>query len=290
VPASTKPKAPAEASRERERKREEDGSLGRPFIKWAGGKRQLLPALLGRVPSRWGTYFEPFLGGGAVFFALRPKRAVLADTNARLVRTYRGIRDDVENVIALLKTYPHDEDFFYRLREVDIDAASDVHVAAWFIYLNKVGYNGLYRVNRGNRFNVPFGRYANPAICDEERLRACNLALQGVDLRIADFRDAVNEAKRGDFVYFDPPYAPVSSTAHFTSYTAAGFGPSDQTRLCELARTLKKRGVRILLSNSGTDSVRDLYAHGFDVEEVHARRNVNSRGKARGNVPELVIW
>jgi DNA adenine methylase len=258
-------------------------------LKWAGGKRQLLPALLGAAPRRSRTYFEPFLGGAALFFALGPRRAVLADTNARLIRTYRGVRDDVDGVIALLRTYRHDPEFFYRMRAADIDRESDARVAAWFIYLNRVGYNGLYRVNRRNRFNVPFGRYVNPTICDEPRLRACAVALRHADLQVADFCDAVRGATRGDFVYFDPPYVPLTPTASFTSYTAAGFGPDDQVRLRDLARRLKRRGVHVLISNSGTDRVRELYADGFDVDEVRARRAVNSRASGRGAVAELVI-
>jgi DNA adenine methylase len=261
----------------------------RPFLKWAGGKRQLLPTLLARAPRRFGTYFEPFVGGGALYFALQPHRAVLTDTNARLIRTYRGLRDNVDGVVALLKTYPHEARFFYRMREDDIDTRSDAHVAAWFIYLNRLGYNGLYRVNRDNRFNVPFGRYVNPTICDEENLRACARALQGVELRVADFDDALRGARRGDFAYFDPPYVPASSTASFTSYTSTGFGRPDQVRLRDLARRLKRRGVRVLLSNSATDFVRELYADGFDLEEVPATRFVNSRASRRGAVPELVM-
>jgi DNA adenine methylase len=261
----------------------------RPFLKWAGGKRQLLPALLPRAPARFRTYFEPFVGGGALYFALQPARAVLADTNARLIRTYRGLRDHVDRVVALLKTYPHDADFFYRMREDDIDSRSDAHVAAWFIYLNRIGYNGLYRVNRSNRFNVPFGRYVNPTICDESNLRACALALEGVDLRIADFDEALEGVRRGDFVYFDPPYDPASATASFTSYTSRGFGVSDQVRLRDLARSLKRRGVHVLLSNSATDFIRGLYADDFELEEVPATRAVNSRGSLRGAVPELVM-
>jgi DNA adenine methylase len=262
----------------------------RPFLKWAGGKRQLLDALLKRVPSQYGTYFEPFVGGGALFFALRPPRAVLADVNERLIRTYKGVRDDVESVIALLKTYPHDSAFFYELREREIDAQSDTEVAAWFIYLNKTGYNGLYRVNRRNRFNVPFGRYVNPTICDHSTLRACAAALRHVDLLVVDdFGTVVGRAKPGDFVYFDPPYVPLSTTASFTSYTSGGFGRKEQTRLRDVARGLKRDGVSILLSNSSAPLVRELYSEGFRIEEVSATRFVNSRGSGRGAIPEFIV-
>ena len=266
------------------------GDGARPFIKWAGGKRQLLPALIERVPDTFGTYFEPFLGGGALYFSQRPERAVLADVNTRLIRTYRGVRDRVDDVIGLLRQYPYDSKFYYDLRRVDIDSASDAEVAAWFIYLNKTGYNGLYRVNRGNGFNVPFGRYANPTICDEPTLRACSAALTTVgQLLVSDFEVAVEGARRGDFVYFDPPYVPLSVTSSFTSYTSDGFGPKNQVRLRDVARRLKEEGVRVLLSNSSAPFVRDLYAEGFGVEEVAATRMVNSRASARGAVTELVI-
>ena len=270
----------------------------RPFIKWAGGKRQLLPALLERVPSHYrvparheGTYFEPFLGGGALFFALRPRRAVLADVNERLIRTYQGVRNDVESVIALLEESPHDPTFFYKQREVDIDARSDAEVAAWFIYLNKTGYNGLYRVNRRNRFNVPFGRYVKPAICDKSTLRACAaaLGLRHVKLLVKDFEAVTQRAKPGDFVYFDPPYVPLSATSSFTSYTSGGFGLPEQTRLRDVAKQLKQHGVHVLLSNSSAPFIRELYGEGFEIEEVSATRFVNSRASARGAIQELLI-
>jgi DNA adenine methylase len=265
------------------------GEGARPFVKWAGGKRQLLADLLRYVPDGPHRYFEPFVGGAALFFAVRPTHAVLADVNERLVRTYRGVRDDVETVIQLLKKYPHDSKFFYRFREADADSGTDAEVAAWFIYLNKTGFNGLYRVNRSNRFNVPFGRYKNPTICDEVNLRACSSALAGVELLVEDFEVIVAPAKSGDFVYFDPPYVPLSATSSFTSYTSLGFGAADQARLRDTARKLKKRGVHVLLSNSSAPFVRDLYGSGFQVIEVSATRSVNSKATARGSIAELVI-
>jgi DNA adenine methylase len=262
---------------------------GRPFIKWAGGKRQLLPALIEHVPRKYGRYFEPFVGGGALFFALAPPSAVLADMNQRLIRTYKGVRDHVDTVIRLLARYPHDAKFFYRLRENDVDSRSDAEVAAWFIYLNKTAYNGLYRVNGGNHYNVPFGRYANPNICDERTLRSCSAALAGVEPIIADFEVAVAKAKRGDFVYFDPPYVPLSATSSFTAYTSGAFGEAEHLRLRDTARKLKKRGVRVLLSNSSAPFVRDLYERDFEIFEVSATRAVNSKPAARGPVVELLI-
>jgi DNA adenine methylase len=266
-----------------------DTPVGRPFIKWAGGKRQLLPCLLQHAPRDTPTYFEPFIGGGALFFALRPRRAVLADVNERLIRTYRGVKSNVDEVIRQLRKLPHTPAFFYGFRQEKIDGGTDADVAAWFIYLNKTGFNGLYRVNRDNRFNVPFGRYTNPMICDEPTLRACSAALAETELLVEDFAAVVAKAKRGDFVYFDPPYVPLSATSSFTSYTSLGFGETEQTRLRDTARTLKERGVHVLLSNSSAPSVRKLYADGFDVAEVSATRMVNSKATARGAVVELLI-
>ncbi len=265
------------------------GQTSRPFLKWAGGKRQLLGELVRRVPERYARYFEPFIGGGALFFHLKPRKAVLADVNERLIRTYTGVRNHVDDVIALLQTYPHEEKFFYELRKVNIDVRSDAEVAAWLIYLNKTGFNGLYRVNRSNRFNVPFGRHANPNFCDHATLRACSAALAHADLRVEDFEVAVAKAKRGDFVYFDPPYMPLSVTSSFTSYTSNGFGVEQQTRLRNVALSLKKRGVSVLLSNSSAPLVRDLYREGFETVEVSATRAVNSKASARGEVIELVV-
>ena len=264
----------------------------RPFLKWAGGKRQLLPELTRHLPDHIGTYFEPFVGGGALFFHAKPARAVLADSNERLVRAYVGVRDHVEDVIALLREYPHEQRFFYELRARPVDAEDDAHVAAWLIYLNRTGYNGLYRVNRRNLFNVPFGRYDNPTICDADGLRACSRALAGANVFVGDFESVVEPARRGDFVYFDPPYLPLSATSSFASYTAGGFGPDDHVRLRDVAARLKARGVRVLLSNSSAPLVRELYGGGaseFAVEEVAAMRNVNSKGDRRGAVMELII-
>jgi DNA adenine methylase len=270
-------------------RRPESEGPRRPFVKWAGGKRQLLPELLRYIPEHHGRYYEPFVGGGALFFELRPPVAMLTDVNARLIRTYRGVRDHVERVIALLASYPYDEKFYYELRDADIDTQTDADVAAWFIYLNKVGFNGLYRVNRKNRFNVPFGRHKNPAICDDATLRACSAALARASLEVADFETAVAQAVPGDLVYFDPPYVPLSVTSSFTSYTSDGFGREAQVRLRDLALELKQRGVHVLLSNSSAEFVRDLYQPSFTTTEVSATRLVNSKVTRRGAITELVI-
>jgi DNA adenine methylase len=272
----------------------DDEPRRKPFIKWAGGKRQLLPELRRHVPAKFGRYFEPFLGGGALFFELRPTTATLADVNQRLIRTYRGVKDDVERVVKLLKGYQkkHSEEFFYDMRKKPVDGFRDAETAAWFIYLNKSGFNGLYRVNQKNGFNVPMGRYEKPAICDEETLRECSTALASVDApRVASFEVAVRDAKAGDFIYFDPPYVPLTATASFTSYTANGFGHKEQEKLRDLARSLKQRGVHVLLSNSSAQPVWELYDKDpdFKIVEVPANRMLNSKGSGRGAVTELLI-
>lgn len=265
--------------------------VARPFIKWVGGKRQLLAEILSRVPRRFGTFHEPFVGGGAVFFALKPKHAYLSDNNERLIRAYRGVRDDVERVIDLLKSYPHDKDFYLRFRALPIDAApTDAEVAAWFIYLNRTGYNGLYRVNLSNGFNVPFGRYVNPKVCDPALLRACAAALRSADIFREDFSVVLERARPGDLVYFDPPYVPLSATSSFTSYTAGGFGLDQQRRLRDVALALKRADVFVLLSNSASPLVRELYGDDFTIAEVQASRMVNSKASGRGKLIEFLMW
>lgn len=269
----------------------------RPFIKWVGGKRRLLPVLLEQVPRSFRRFHEPFLGGGAFFFAAatafpRPHSpALLADRNLRLIRTYRAVRDDVEGLIGRLREYAahHDRAQFEAVRALDPDTfAADADVGAWFIYLNKTGYNGLYRVNRRGVFNVPFGRQANPTICDDQNLRACARALAGVELRHAAFDESTADAAPGDFVYFDPPYVPLSATADFTGYTEDGFTHSDHERLRDHAATLAARGVHVVLSNSDTPLVRALY-DGFRQAQVYMPRAVNRDATKRGPVAELLL-
>jgi DNA adenine methylase len=261
----------------------------RPFVKWAGGKRQLLQEILSRLPGDHGTFHEPFVGGGAVFFAVQPARAVLSDMNERLIRAYRGIKHAVDDVIALLKTYRNNKKFFLQMRDKAIDAGSDAEVAAWFIFLNKTGFNGLYRVNSKNKFNVPFGDNSWKQVCDEENLRACAAALTNAELNCEDFSAVLERAQRGDVVYFDPPYVPLSVTSYFTSYTARGFDMKDQVRLRDVALELRKRGVSVLISNSSAQPVYDLYEPSFKCVPVSASRLVNSNVNGRGMVTELLI-
>jgi DNA adenine methylase len=259
----------------------------KPFVKWAGGKRQLLTAILHHVPKAYGTYHEPFLGGGAVFFALSPPQSFLSDSNLRLVRCYKGIRNHVADVISLLKGFKKTRTFFLEMRDRDVDKAEDAEVAAWFIFMNKMGFNGLYRVNSKNQFNVPFGDNKRSQIFDEENLRACSRALAKAEVECEDFSAVEGRAKPGDLVYFDPPYVPLSATSYFTSYTAKGFTPKDQAALRDLALRLKKKDVRIILSNSST--ARSLYQDDFSVMTVLAARAVNSRADRRGKITELLI-
>jgi len=265
-------------------------SLPRPFLKWAGGKRQLLRELLQHVPKRLGRYHEPFLGGGALYFALQPERAALSDDNSRLIATYTGVRDDVDTVVDTLSQWPYDKDFYLKCRARPIDDKPANEIAAWMIYLNKAGFNGLYRVNKRGGFNVPFGRYTNPRICDEPNLRACSDLLGGTHLCQGDFDRVLDDAERGDFVYFDPPYVPASPTASFTSYTSKGFNMGDQIRLRETALELKRRGVNVLLSNSDTELIHRLYGRGFRMRTVQATRNINCKAGKRGKVGEVIIW
>jgi DNA adenine methylase len=266
--------------------------MAKPFLKWVGGKRQLLPELLKRVPTSYGTYHEPFVGGGALFFALQPKHvlSVLSDANLELVTTYRAVQNNVERVIMLLRECAkrHSPEMFYNMRARDWQALNPPAVAARMIYLNKTCFNGLFRVNSKGQFNSPMGRFESPpTICDADNLRACSLALQGVRVEHGDFRSAFSYVEPGDFVYCDPPYVPVTNGS-FTSYTSSGFGPDDQADLAAGVKVLTDRGAHVLLSNAGTNEVRKLY-EGWTIEEVAARRNVNSNGAKRGEVVEYLI-
>ena len=263
--------------------------IAKPFIKWCGGKTALLREILPRLPKKINTYYEPFLGGGAVFFALAAEKrfedAVLADSNDDLIETYFSIQNDLEVLIRRLKVHAakHSKDYFYKVR-----AARGGYIAARLIYLNRTCFNGLYRVNKKGEFNVPFGDYKNPTICDAPNLRAVCAALRGVRLESSDFELAVRNVKRGDTVYFDCPYIPLSATSNFVAYAKSGFNDQDQERLSDVARGLVKRGVHVLLSNSDTPFARKLYK-GFKIEKVEAPRRVNSKASKRGNVGELLI-
>jgi DNA adenine methylase len=260
----------------------------RPFLKWAGGKGQLLAELRTLVPALRGRYFEPFLGGGALFFDLLPKRSVLSDVNAEIVACYATVRDCVDELIRSLKKHRYDVDHYYAVRDSDPAALSPVDRAARTIFLNKTGFNGLYRVNSSGKFNVPFGRYAKPLICDEPNLRACSAALAKTEIVTCDFEESASRAKRGDFVYFDPPYVPLSRTAAFTAYARGGFGRDQQQRLANVFDRLARRGVHVLLSNSDVPAIRELYAD-YRIDVVKAARAINSKGSRRGPVSEVLV-
>ena len=260
----------------------------KPFLKWAGGKKQLIEQFTRLIPARYGCYLEPFVGGGALFFALRPPRAALSDINRELIECYQAIRDDLDAVIAVLRKHRYEKDYYYQVRAQDPGKLTIPKRAARTIYLNKAGFNGLYRVNRRGRFNVPFGRHTNPTLCNESNLRACSAALQGVELAVNDFEQAALRASRGDFVYFDPPYVPVSDTSYFTSYIPGGFGWDQQQRLASVFAKLAERGVRVMLSNSDVPAVRDLY-RGFRIERVEATRRINCQVDGRGKIGEVVV-
>lgn len=264
-----------------------------PIVKWAGGKGKLLGALMANMPARFGRYFEPFLGGGALFFRVAPERAVLADRNDDLMNLYRCVAWKVDAVIQRLEAHraEHSEDHYYAMRDhwnAEPRTQSAVERAAAFLYLNKTCYNGLFRVNQKGHFNVPMGRYTEPRICDREQLEAASQVLRGAELNTGSFADQVADARAGDFVYFDPPYDPVSRTASFTSYTASAFGPDEQRELATVVRDLTRRGVHVMVSSSDTPFIRRLY-RGLDIAQIAVARAINSRASARGAVSELII-
>ncbi len=265
-----------------------------PFLKWVGGKAKLERSLAPLYPPgvELMRHVEPFMGGGALFFARAPKRALLCDINVDLVDTYKAVRDEVEVVLRHLKKLAktHGEDGYYLARERynTRDHATSAERAALFIYLNKTCFNGLYRVNKSGHFNVPMGRYAKPAIADADTLRAASGRLQGVDVRCTPFQGLVEFAKPGDFIYMDPPYEPVSRTANFTAYARDGFSQDDQRKLRDVFRELDRRGSKLMLSNSNAAFIRELYS-GYQIDEVMAARAVSCDPEKRGPVVEVVV-
>lgn len=267
----------------------------KPFLRWAGGKTSLVPELLRHLPPREtfrGTYYEPFLGGGALFFAYAPKSAVLGDINKKLIETYQVVRGGVDDQFVRALAHLDDDAETYASVRAHFNGErynSPVTSAAYFIYLNKTCFNGLWRVNRRGGFNVPYNatRAGRRTICDMETLGAASKALQGTTLYAGEF--SKSNPRPGDVIYFDPPYWPVSATSNFTAYAKEPFGPAAQEHLRDYALALKKRGVHVVLSNADVAPVRKLYARGFTLHEVQARRNINSKGDRRGKVGELII-
>ena len=267
-----------------------------PFVKWAGGKRQLLPEILTRIPkSKITAYYEPFIGGGALLFHLQPKKAVINDFNSDLINAYKIIANEVDSLIADLSKHQNNAEYYYKIRELDRDAEkfnflSDVEKASRLIYLNKTCYNGLFRVNSAGEFNSPFGSYKSPNIVNETTLRAINDYFNSSDIQfeIGDFEEALKGIKKDSFVYFDPPYDPVSTSSNFTGYTNLGFDKEEQIRLKNACDVLNKKGVKFLLSNSATDFIKDLYKD-YIIDIIPAKRIINSNATLRGDIEEVLI-
>lgn len=271
-----------------------------PFVKWVGGKRQLLSQFrkLNLYPpekfdAKKNKYFEPFVGGGAVFFDLLPEKAFLSDLNAELVMTYNVIKNDVESLIQLLKKHKYEKEYFLKVRAKNPKTFSEVEVASRFMYLNRTAFNGMYRVNSKGQFNVPFGKYNNPLICDANNLRKVSKALKNVEIKHQDYKAVLKKAKKGDFVYFDPPYYPVSKTASFTAYNTDVFLDKEQIELRDTFVALHKRGCFVMLSNSDTPFINKIYSELKDkkikISKVRAGRAINSKGTGRGKITEVLV-
>lgn len=271
------------------------------FIRWAGSKRSLVPDLMARAPEKFGHYFEPFVGAGHLFWSLanagrlEPGEVTLSDNCLPLVRTWRGLREDEDEVIRLLESYPLSSKWFYRLRSIHPDRLTgDPELAAWFLYMNRTCFNGLYRVNRQGKFNVPWGRWEvigrGPKPVDADAFRAVSRVMSKLEVSLEhrSFEYVLSDSKKGDFVYFDPPYLPTSKTSDFTSYTPGGFRYDDHVKLRDLALELKKLGVHVMVSNADVPRIRELYDADFQVDVVHAARSINSKGSGRGKVAEII--
>jgi DNA adenine methylase len=255
----------------------------KPFVKWAGGKRQLIQILRTNLPKSYNCYFEPFIGGGALLFGTQTKNAVISDINSELINAYITIRDDVESLICSLNNHKNEEDYFYEVRSLQVSNLNKIERAARFIYLNKTCFNGLYRENSKGQFNSPFGRYKNPNISDQDNLRLVSIYLNSSNIEIynQDYEETIKKAKRGDFIYFDPPYYPLTSTANFTKYAKGDFTPDNQKELASVFKRLDKKGCFVMLSNSNTDFIKDLYKD-YPLIEIEATRFINCKADRRG--------
>ena len=267
-----------------------------PFTKWTGGKRQLLPVIRELMPKTYNRYFEPFVGGGALFFDLAPKDAVINDFNAELINCYQQIKDNPQELIEILKVHQeyNSKEYYLDLRSADrderIDMMSEVQRAARILYMLRVDFNGLYRVNSKNQFNVPYGRYKNPKIVDENLVSAISTYLNNnkIEIKKGDFEKAVLDVQQGDFVYFDPPYIPLSETSAFTSYTHEGFSYDDQVRLRDTFKKLSDVGAYVMLSNSSSFLVEELYRD-FNIHYVEATRTNGAKSSSRGKISEIIV-
>ncbi|MEH1792083.1 MULTISPECIES: DNA adenine methylase [unclassified Nostoc] len=263
----------------------------RPFLKWAGGKSRLIQQYIPYFPKSYKNYYEPFLGGGAVFFYLQPNIATLTDINAELINTYCCVKCHADELIFLLKEhkYRHNKDYYYSVR--NHSGGTDIEKAARLIYLNKTCFNGLYRVNSQGKFNVPLGRYENPNICSEILLQAASEALSHAEIKQADFTEVLNHATSSDdFVFFDPPYYPISDTSYFTAYSQNCFSKKDQELLRDTCAELANRGVKVMVCNSDSEFIRNIYKDiNFETYKIKAARSINSNIKNRGMIDELLI-
>ena len=267
-----------------------------PFTKWTGGKRQLLPVIKSLMPDNYNSYFEPFIGGGALFFDLSPDKAVINDFNNELMNCYQQIKKHPQKLIELLTKHQENnsKEYYLELRAVDrdnrINKMTDVERAARIMYMLRVNFNGLYRVNSKNQFNVPYGRYKNPKIVDSELILSISQYLNknNIEILTGDFEKAVEDVGAGDFVYFDPPYIPLSETSAFTSYTHEGFSYEEQVRLRDVFRKLDKKGAYVMLSNSSSPLVEELYK-GFNIHKVEATRTNGAKASSRGKISEIIV-
>ena len=268
-----------------------------PIVKWAGGKRQLLPEIRKYIPEKYSTYYEPFVGGGAVFFDIQPKKAIINDVNSELINLYKVVKNNVDVLIKDLGKHKNEADYFYEVRSWDRNLdiykqLSDVERASRIHFLNKTCYNGLFRVNQAGQFNAPYGRYKNPNIENKITLKAVSKYLNqaNIEFRNTDFEEAVKGVRKGAFIYFDPPYDPVSDSSNFTGYAKGGFNRDEQIRLKKLCDKLNRRGIKFLLSNAATDFILDLYnEEDYRIKIIPAKRTINSNGDNRGEVNEVLV-
>lgn len=276
------------------KKYEKKNKLVNPILKWVGGKRQLLPEITKLLPDKITTYYEPFLGGGALLFHLQPKKAFVNDINPELINLYTIIKESPKELIEDLKKHVNESEYFYEVRGLDRTekymTMSNVEKASRILYLNKTCYNGLFRVNSMGEFNTPFGKYKNPKIVEEITINAVSHYFNNSDIRITscDYKEALKGIRKGSFVYFDPPYDPISDSSSFTGYAKGGFGKEEQIRLKEFCDTLTQKGVKFLLSNSATPFIKELYKD-YQINFVRAKRNINSKKELRGEVEEVLI-
>ena len=264
-----------------------------PFLKWAGGKRQLIHEIFPRIPEYKGRYIEPFMGAAAVFFRVCPPKCWLNDINQELVNCFCTVRDEVEQLIERLSRYQYDKDFYYQIRSLDrqeggLSNLDKIDRAARFIYLNRSGFNGLYRVNSKGHFNVPFGRYKNPNIIMKEKLLACHSHLKRARITQMHFREVLLKVEKGDFVYLDPPYLPLSKSSNFTNYDKQGFGENEQLELAEFLHYFNRKNISFLASNADHRNIYELY-EGLQITKIYAKRSINSKPDGRAQIGELLI-